>query len=169
MPDGRPAVGAAVVLCEQSQFAHAILLDKGNLSNPGEEFWAKTDEQGRFTLYSKAEHFAVVALHPSGVVIAAGQQLESGRPLKLEPWARIKLKGYADVSVIASRTVEGKDAIQLDFYGGRGGGIQIPPGRVSLERLLENRLFDTRELKVAPGETIDVDVQPPAKNTHPDK
>jgi hypothetical protein len=170
LPDGRPAAGATVVLCEKSQYPYGIDLDNGNLSNPGEEFWAKTDEQGRFTLYSKDEHFAAIALHPSGIAIATGKQLQYRRPLKLEPWARINLKGYADVGLVASRTADGKDAIPVDFYLGRRGGIRVPPGRVSLQRMLKDRLFDTREIEVAPGETIDVDVPPPtAQSTRSDK
>jgi beta-lactamase regulating signal transducer with metallopeptidase domain len=161
MPDGRPAAGATVVLCEKTEFPYSILLTKGNLDNPGEEFWAKTDEQGHFTLYSKDEHFALVALHPSGIAIATGKELEHGRSPKLEPWAQINLKGYAETSLIASRTAAGKDTVDIDFYLGRGRGIRVPPGRVSLQRLRNNRLFDSQEMEVVPGETIDVDVPPP--------
>src|SRR6202044_1179457 len=101
---------------------------------------AKTDEQGHFTLNSKDEHFALVALHPSGIAIATGRELEHGRLLKLEPWAQINLKGYADTSLIASRTTAGKDTVDIDFYLGRGRGIRVPPGHVSLQRLSNNRL-----------------------------
>jgi len=171
-PDGRPAAGATVWLCEKSQFPCSIYLDNGNLRDPAEGFWAKTNEQGRFTLYSKDEHFAVAALHPSGIAVATGKELENGRSLKLEPWARINLKGNAGVVLEASRTADGEDAIRLDFKisPGTRRGIQIPPGRLSVERLLKDRVFDTREIEVAPGETIDVEVPlPTAKSASPDK
>jgi hypothetical protein len=174
LPDGQPAAGASVLLREKSQFPYSIVLDKGNLSSPAEEFWAATDKQGHFTVFSKDEHFAVVALHPLGIAIATGKQLEYGRPLKLERWARINLKGYAEAQLTASRTTYGKDAIPLDFYLGKGHGIRVPPGSVSLQRFvidrLKNQLFDAQEIEVAPGETVDVDVQPPtAKSARPDK
>ncbi len=160
-PDGRPAAGAAVLLCEKSQSPCAIDLDNGSLSNPAEEFWAQTDAQGHFALFSKDEHSAVVALHPSGMAIATGEELRYKHPLKLEPWARINLKGYAEAQLTASRTAPGKDAIPLEFYFGRHRETRVPPGRVSLQRFLNDRLFDTRNLDVAPGATIDVDVHPP--------
>ena len=171
LPDGRPAAGATVLLCEKSQYQCGIDLDNGKLSNPAEEFWASTDAQGHFTLYSKDEHFAVVALHPSGIAVATGKELEYGRPLRLEPWARIKLKGYAEVGLTASRPAYGKDAIQLEFSSrARAAESKFPPGRVSVQRFLKNRLFDTQEIEVAPGETIDVDVRPPTANSaRPDK
>jgi hypothetical protein len=149
----------------------SIDLDNGNLSNPAEDFWARTDEQGHFTLYSKDEHFAVAALHPSGIAVATGKELENGRSLKLEPWSRIKLKGNAEVRLTTSRTAYGKDAIQLDFFSGaRAAEFKFPPGRVSVQRFVKDRLFDTREIEVAPGETIGVDAQPhTAKSARPDK
>ncbi|HEV3302989.1 MAG TPA: M56 family metallopeptidase [Planctomycetaceae bacterium] len=163
LADGRPAAGATVLLREKSQFPCCIYLDNGNLRDPADEVWAKTDEQGHFTLFSKDDHFAVAALHPSGFAVATGKELENGRALTLQPWARINLKAYAEVGLAASQSADGKDAIHMDFqvFSGTRRGIQIPPGRVSLQRFLKHQFFDSRTIEVAPAETKEVDVQPP--------
>ena len=163
LADGRPAAGAIIVIRQASEYACCIYLERGTLRDRLDEAWTAADSQGRFVLYPKDDKFAVAALHPLGIAAATSDELQAARPLTLTPWARIDLTGDGSVGLGASRTATGKQAVHLDFelFPNSRQGILVPPGRVSVHRFLGDKLFDSRKIDVAPGQTTTVEVESP--------
>jgi beta-lactamase regulating signal transducer with metallopeptidase domain len=163
LADGRPAAGAIVVIRQASEYACCIYLERGTLRDRLDEAWTTADSQGRFVLYPKDDKFAVAALHPLGIAAATSDELQAARPLTLTPWARIDLTGDGSVGLGASRTAKGKQAVHLDFqsFPNSRQGILVPSGRVSVDRFLGDKLFDSRKIDVAPGQTTTVEVESP--------
>jgi len=91
LPDGSPAVGADVYLNEPRKYGLPLENNRQELLSPGpDQFWVKTDENGRFRFEPKDEPFGVLVLHPEGVAQKSAGELAKSPTLVLEPFGRIE-------------------------------------------------------------------------------
>ncbi len=87
LPDGKPAVGAEVVLCVQSGQKQFINGRRGDW--PEAVKW-KTDAEGRFSLSPQAEPYSLVVLDSQGFAEVEQQELAASGQITLRPWARLE-------------------------------------------------------------------------------
>jgi beta-lactamase regulating signal transducer with metallopeptidase domain len=165
LANGRPAVGATVVLQTHGKYDCSIYIDKTDLRDWLDEVWTKTDDHGRYHFYPKDDDYAVAALHPTGFGLATSQQVENGPPITLAPWGQIELKGNSETGLSATRTGEGKNAVRfnLQAFSHTGHTVPMPAGRVWIQRLTADRKTGDTLVVVGPGETKTVTIEPPAR------
>jgi beta-lactamase regulating signal transducer with metallopeptidase domain len=163
LANGQPAIGATVVIHTRGEYDCGMYLRKTDLRDLLDEVWTKTDDQGRYRFFPKDDKLAVAALHPTGFGLATSQQIEKGQPITLAPWAAVELKGNAETGLSATRTGEGKDPVPLSFqaFSHTGQTVLMPPGRIWIQRLIDNKINGDTLVVVGPGETKAATIEPP--------
>lgn len=165
-PQGRPAVGATVIVRTKSEYECCIYLNNGDIRNTVDEVWTTTDDQGRFHVFPPEDNFVVAIFHKTGVASATAKQLETQEPTTLKPWAKVKVDTYCGLSVAWKDSAA--DAIQLNFcaFPRAQEEIVMPPGRVWVERFVKTKSgtqihMPYRVFPVEPGASQQIEVEPP--------
>ena len=84
-PDGKPAVGAKIIVAVANQMNRII---EGRVRSSDNER-GKTNEQGRFEMPQQSGSFQLLVTHDSGVAIIGGNQIEPDEQIQLSSWAKI--------------------------------------------------------------------------------
>jgi hypothetical protein len=87
LPDGKPAMGAEVILCTPS---YGVYIQNGRQRYDGQ--YVKTKEDGQFSFPDQTDVYAIVVLHDEGYVEVTEDELTESSELKLQPWARVEGK-----------------------------------------------------------------------------
>jgi len=91
LPDGSPAVGADVYLNCPTKYGLSLWNNQQRYLSVGpDQFWVKTDREGRFAFQLKDEPFGVMVLHPKGVAQKSADDFTKSNTLTLEPFGRIE-------------------------------------------------------------------------------
>ena len=114
-PDNRPAAGARIAL---GVAGSQIWVENGNIDD-GLTYCRReaTDAEGRFRFPPQDADFQIVITHPSGYAhIKSGPAWESGRTIRLEPWARVEGTFRIGPTPVANVPLS-IDVPGLDSYG----------------------------------------------------
>lgn len=176
LPDGRPAVGATVLVRTQGKLERQLIyLHRGTLRDPITEVCTRTDDRGRFVIHPAKDKFAVAVFHPDGFGTATSERVRGGAPIVLEPFATVELTvrqspDQRQEAGLAVRAHEVEGSVPMDFYvfvklaaePGKPVSVRMPPGPIELHRLIRNRLVSVELVeRVGPGETKPMQLGPP--------
>jgi beta-lactamase regulating signal transducer with metallopeptidase domain len=169
-PDGRPVPGASVAIARSSPGPGSVQLMRGRLRsfNPQTKL-VTSDDSGRYRIPSPPEDGTVVAVSDLGFAAVPLAQTRSDGGLVLQPFGRIegelKIAGAPGAGQELLFTLpDNGPGVQPDFStykvsadgAGRFVFEQVPPGKVSIVRLLRTapntwRHSHNTEVNVEPG------------------
>jgi beta-lactamase regulating signal transducer with metallopeptidase domain/thiol-disulfide isomerase/thioredoxin len=87
MPDGKPVVGAEVVICAGQNGAY---IRNGAIDRSGEALTVKSDANGQFRILPQLGKYALAVLHAGGYAEVMGSEFEKTRQIMVQPWGRIE-------------------------------------------------------------------------------
>jgi hypothetical protein len=180
LPDGSPAVAAALVLIEKGESAY---LDTGLQvrGNGGSADMTRSDAQGRFEFTPKLEPDRIFVSHAQGFAETKVADVQKGDKIKLQKWGQLKGLMRVGDAPEPGTTVrlqqnyspvpdEDGRSSSFSFYlkadpdsDGTFAFDKVPPGehRVALEYHFKDERYETplshgRLVEVKPGETAQV-------------
>ncbi|OHB67601.1 MAG: hypothetical protein A2Y77_13960 [Planctomycetes bacterium RBG_13_62_9] len=89
LPDGKPVVGAEVILCTASQGAY---IRNGKNEQRRESLSVQTGLDGRFAFPAQTDQYTLVVLHDAGYAEVTEADLGASPTLTLRPWGRVEGK-----------------------------------------------------------------------------
>jgi RNA polymerase sigma factor (sigma-70 family) len=179
LPDGSPASGADVYLNNPRKYGLSFDNNRQQYLSLGpDQFWVKTDRDGRFVFQPKDESFGVIVLHPKGVAQKSAQEFAKSTTLTLEPFGRIEgvLRVGAEpgarqrIHVRLDRSAYLSEHYQLFEYHaatddqGRFVIEDMMPGEASIARLASGpdrdhlSLTSVNGILVVPGQAVNVEL-----------
>jgi len=177
LPDGRPAVGATVLVRTQGRLERQLIYlhGGGGLSDPFHEVCTKTDDRGRFVIHPAKDKFAIAVFHPDGFGTATSERVRGGAPIVLEPFATVELTvrqspDQRQEAGLAVRAHEVEGSVPMDFNvfvqlgeePGQPVSVRMPPGPIELHRIIRGCLVSVELVEqVDPGETKPMQLGPP--------
>jgi protocatechuate 3,4-dioxygenase beta subunit len=180
LPDGSPAVAAALVLIEKGESAY---LDNGVQvrGSGGSSDMVRSDAQGRFEFTPKLEPDKIFVSHPEGFAEAKVANVQKGDKIKLQKWGRLKgLMRVGEAPEPGTTVRLQQNYSPVPDEDGRGSSFsfylkadpdadgtfafdKVPPGehRIALEYHFKDDRYETplshgRLVEVKPGETAEV-------------
>jgi hypothetical protein len=183
LPDGHPAVGAAVVLLTGDPNDAAVNV-KGELTANGSGVATDcTDDQGSFSLKPVLGMKAVAVGSSNGVVVASLAALATNATITLPPFGRIS-------GTLKRASAPGtNETLDVAFAGGETGALNLwlpahtdAQGRFLFERVPAGRLRISyrvaagnngwqneplQEVEVPPGKTVEVNIRAADLNQGP--
>ncbi len=178
MPDGRPAVGATVVLLGEDHNRVGLTASSQLTSVGNKSIFCTTDRDGKFESASIGEMKLLLAASADGIAGLSLRSLETNSTVRLEPFGRItgrwsRAAGPATGEQLnltfsggEESALEAIDLLQLATTDSQGnfGFDRVPAGRLQLSRfeLVSDcqiwRNDALQEVVVRPGETLDVNI-----------
>jgi hypothetical protein len=180
LPDGSPAVAAALVLIEKGESAY---LDNGlqMRGNSGSSDMVRSDAQGKFEFSPKLEPDKIFVSHLQGFAEAKVADVQKGDKIKLQKWGSLKgLMRVGDAPEPGATIRLQQNYSPIPDEDGRGNSLsfyfkadpdadgsfafdKVPPGehRIALEYHFKDDRYETplshgRLVEVKPGETAQV-------------
>jgi RNA polymerase sigma factor (sigma-70 family) len=177
LQDGSPAIGADVYLNDPRKYGLPLENNRQQFLSPGpDQFWVKTDQEGRFHFEAKDEPLGVLVLHVKGVAQKSASELEKSNTLVLEPFGRIEgtlrigseLGVRQPIRVRLDRSAYLPEWYQFFHYttetDDRGQFVieNVMPGEATVSRSLSRSptgqiaLNSVAAVDIAPGQTVNV-------------
>jgi peroxiredoxin len=165
LPDGKPAAGAEVAVCSEQEGA---VLRQGHFEDRFQSTVVAADDNGEFVVPQTAGAQAIFAAHETGFGEANIAGVNGPFRITLAAWGTVKgvataggkpLRGEK-IALLRPPPESGQAGVSLDrddftLQTGADGGFvfsNVPPGKVALCQIVNNRYFERQFVEVKAGQ-----------------
>ena len=103
-PDGKPAVGAKLIVATREEGLHFNNGKEQNINNRRKSP-ATSDEHGKYTLPFLEDNFVLICLHESGWARMTGKQVGEATDIQLQAWATVEGTIFAGNEPLAGEQI----------------------------------------------------------------